>query len=251
MFWSLISYSNIMWIECDEVIMSRRVLQECHVHTYSDRQSISRTILQNAISERYARNVQLEKEKVVHSLLCYDADVNESCSELDTALHMTCHKEKDSIVKILVDHEADVKLQEEEFETALIATAVDLSNIQSCSLTSILYDNIIALLLRQKTDVNVCSSKYETTLNIANHTSVKDYYTRALLKKHDIIATLWYLFTMFWKMYVETAISRTRCYKAVNDDFHNLPDCVTKKLFSFYACQYWWSINSLLIKRIV
>ncbi len=151
--------------------MPRRVPQGCHVHRYSDRQQISCTVLQNAISGRYARDVQLEEEEVVHSLLRYGADVNESCPELGTALHMACHKGKDSIVKILVDHGADVKLQGGEFETALIAAAVGLSNIQPCSLASILYDDIIALLLRQGADVNVCSSKYGTVLDIALYKS--------------------------------------------------------------------------------
>ncbi len=168
--------------------MPRRVPQGCHVHRYSDRQQISCTVLQNAISGRYARDVQLEE--IVHSLLRYGADVNESCPELGTALQMACHKGKDSIVKILVDHGADVKLQRGEFETALIAAAVGLSNIQPCSLASILYDDIIALLLRQEADVNVCSSKYGTALDIANRTGVKGYYTRALLKKHGATATL-------------------------------------------------------------
>lgn len=95
--WSLIPYSNVMWIGCGEAIMPRRVPQGCHIHWYSDRQQIFCTVLQNAISGRYARDGQLEE--VVHSLLRYGADVNESFPELGTALHMACQKGKDSIVK--------------------------------------------------------------------------------------------------------------------------------------------------------
>jgi len=124
-------------------------------------------------------------------LFCATVQTSMNLSQ-SLAQHFTWHVRKGKTVslKILVDHGADVKLQGGEFETALIAAAVGLSNIQPCSLASILYDDIIALLLRQGADVNVCSSKYGTALDIANRTGVKGYYTRALLKKHGATATL-------------------------------------------------------------